>query len=265
MARKAKNKKPWSRSSKILLTIGILLLVAAGAIGGYILWGYADAQMRYNSIEEQSGIDAKAFDDVFAGIGSMLDINIDWEALRAINPDVVAWVRVEGTDINYPVVQGQDNDYYLHHSFDGSYSSSGCIFLDCDCRPDMSSGNNILYGHNMLNGSMFAQILQFKDQAFLESGKRVIIVTPERAFMLAPAFTYICDGAETLRQVDFVDENDLHRYIDELMQHAVTTSLVDIGMIDRLFSLVTCSYEANDVRTVLCCVQIDAVTYPSAV
>jgi len=256
-----KTKKRWDTKSKVLLCIGLALLVVAGAIGGYILWGYLDAQGKYDDARDKAQIDLSEFDGVFDGLGGLADIHVDWDELRAVNPDVVAWIVVEDTDINYPVVQHGDNDYYLQHSFDGSYSSSGAIFLDCDNAPDLTSDNNIIYGHNMLDGSMFAQILQFKDQEFLNQNHRVIVVTPTRGYLLAPAFTYICDGAETLRQVDFATQEDLQAYIGELMDHAVTTSLVDTTKIDKLFSLVTCSYEGNDVRTVLCCVQADAVSY----
>lgn len=262
MAGKGKKaKKPWDAKSKVILAIGIILLVVAGAIGGYILWGYIDAQNKYDDARERAEIDLSVFDDVFNGLKGLADIHVDWNALREVNPDIAAWIVVQGTDINYPVVKGADNDYYLHHSFDGSYSSSGAIFLDCDNKPDLTSDNNIIYGHNMLDGSMFAQILKFKDQEFLNQNYKVIVVTPTRGYLLAPAFTYICDGAETLRQVDFGTQADLQAYIGELMNHAVTTSLVDTTKIDKLFSLVTCSYEADDVRTVLCCVQIEAVEY----
>ena len=256
-----KQKKPWDLKSKILLAIGIVLLVVAGALGAYIGHGYLDARAKYGSINEASGLDNSIFGDILSGKSGLLDLHIDWDSLRAINPDVVGWIYVEGTDINYPIVQGKDNDYYLSHNFDGSTSSSGAIFLDMDNDPDLESDNNILYGHNMLDGSMFAQITKFKEQDFLEKNYHIIIATPNRAYLLSPAFTYICTGADELRQVDFASHEDLQSYISELMSKAVTESLVDVTKIDKLFSLVTCSYEANDVRTVLCCVQRDAVTF----
>lgn len=256
-----KQKKPWDLKSRILLIIGIVLLVAAGSLGAYIAHGYLDARAKYGSINEASGLDSSVFDEILQGTKTLFDIDIDWDALRKINPDIVGWVYVEGTDINYPIVQGDDNDYYLHHNFDNSPSSSGAIFLDMDNNPDFESDNNIIYGHNMLDGSMFAQITKFKEQDFLEKNYHIIIATPRRAYLLSPAFTYICDGADELRQVDFASRTDMQDYISELMGKAVTESLVDVTKIDKLFSLVTCSYEANDVRTVLCCVQRDAVSF----
>lgn len=258
-----KQKKPWDFKSKLLLTVGIVLLCVALGLAGFIGYGYLSARAKYDNASQLAQTDTNLFDQILTGDASLFDINIDWDALRAINPDICGWIYVQGTDINYPIMHTSDNDYYLHHNFDNTSSSSGAIFLDCDDNANMENMHNILYGHNMLDGSMFAQILNFKDQDYLNQGNLILIVTPERAYMLRPAFTYICDGAEELRQVNFKSTTDLHSYIDELMKHAVTESVVDVSKIDKLFSLVTCSYEANDVRTVLCCVQANAVKFPS--
>ena len=80
---------------------------------------------------------------------------IDFSALDFQNPDVVAWIQIPGTQINYPVVQGKDNDYYLHRDLNGQKSTAGTIFLDYADQADFSSLHNVLYGHHMKNGSMF--------------------------------------------------------------------------------------------------------------
>ncbi len=258
-----KEKKPWDKKSKILLIIGIVLLVGALGTAGFIVKGYLDAQAEYDRLRNQAGIDTSMFDRALSDLAELANLNIDWNALKEENPDVVAWVYVQGTDISYPVAQSDDNDYYLKHSFSGAVSSSGSIFLDCDNNSELNDMHNILYGHNMLNGTMFAQILNFKDQDFLNNGYKILILTPTKGFVLQPAFTYICDGAEELRQIGFTNKEQLQKYISELMVHAVTESTVDTTKIDKLFSLVTCSYEAHDVRTVLCCVPTYAVTFPN--
>ncbi|MGI6216066.1 MAG: class B sortase [Coriobacteriales bacterium] len=261
--KRKKAKKPWDRKSKVLLIVGIVLLVAALGIGGKILYSYMSADSEYIDLSEVAGVTMDQMDKALEE-DDLLSLQVDWDSLKAQNPDVVGWIYVQGTDINYPIVQGDDNEYYLHHLYDGTYSNSGAIFLDYVNSPDFSDRHNMIYGHNMLNGSMFAQILQFKDQDFLNQGYKVLILTPEHAYVLAPAFTYICDGADQLRQVEFADDEDFRSYISELMKNAVTDSTVDTSKIDKMFSLVTCSYEANDVRTVLCCVQTEAVTYPNS-
>ncbi len=262
--KKRRGKKPWDKKSKVLLGAGLTLFLIAAIIIGVMVYGYIDARSRYQEARERSGIDISVFDGVLDGIYSLLDISIDWDALREINPDIVGWIYVENTDIDYPIVQGEDNDYYLSYSFDGTASSSGCIFLDCDAASDMTSANNLIYGHNMLDGSMFAQLLEYKDQEYLNQNYRIIIVTPTSGYLLSPAFTYVCSGSDQVRQIDFSSDEEFQAYITDLMGRSVTESIVDLSSVDKLFSLVTCSYEANDTRTVLCCVQTEAVTYPSS-
>ena len=80
---------------------------------------------------------------------------VDWESLKAINSDIIAWLQIEGTEISYPVVKGTDNDYYLHHTFEKNYNSAGSIFVEYTNSSDFQDCNTIIYGHNMRNGSMF--------------------------------------------------------------------------------------------------------------
>lgn len=75
--------------------------------------------------------------------------NIDFNSLASLNSDIVGWLYIEGTNINYPIVQGMNNSYYLKHLFDGKYNSSGCIFLDANSESDFTEKNSVVYGHNM--------------------------------------------------------------------------------------------------------------------
>ena len=87
---------------------------------------------------------------------------VDFESLKAINPDVKGWLYIEALDISYPVVQGPDNDAYLHTTYEGTSNFAGSIFLDYQNQGDFSDGNTIVYGHNMKNLSMFGKLKQMK-------------------------------------------------------------------------------------------------------
>ena len=89
---------------------------------------------------------------------------VDFESLKAINPDVKGWLYIEALDISYPVVQGPDNDAYLHTTYEGTSNFAGSIFLDYQNQDDFSDGNTIVYGHNMKNLSMFGKLKQMKEQ-----------------------------------------------------------------------------------------------------
>ncbi len=106
----------------------------------------------------------------------------DFEALRAINPDTVAWIRIEGTSLSRPVVQSEDNEYYLDHIFDGSHGSAGCPYLDCGNSPDFSDPCSIIYGHNRRNGAMFAPLLGYAEQSWVDAHPSVTLILPEGGY-----------------------------------------------------------------------------------
>lgn len=103
---------------------------------------------------------------------------IDFASLSGINSDIIAWIYFENTDISYPVVQGEDDDYYLHHGFDREENVCGCIFMDTKSLPDFGSDNSFLYGHNMKDKSMFARLNQYAEESFYQENKSFLIYTP---------------------------------------------------------------------------------------
>lgn len=107
-------------------------------------------------------------------------IQIDFDGLRAINKDIVAWIQIPGIGVDYPVVQGDDNEYYLHHTFEGKANIAGSIFLDYRNRPDFMGSKVILYGHHMKDGSMFSNLRKYQDDEFRKKQGRVILYLPDK-------------------------------------------------------------------------------------
>lgn len=91
-------------------------------------------------------------------------VRIDDEALRGINEDYRAWLRIPVLRLSYPLVAGSDNDYYLHYTFEKRYNGAGCLFIDCETASDFSDRNTFIYGHNMKNGSMFGCLKRFRKE-----------------------------------------------------------------------------------------------------
>jgi len=102
--------------------------------------------------------------------------SVDWSA---INPDYVGWISIPGTRINYPIVQGQDNDKYLHTTFSGQFLPAGAIFMDYRVTDRFDAHTTMIYGHNMRDGSMFAGLNAYLDSAFIRQNPEVIITTPD--------------------------------------------------------------------------------------
>ena len=104
---------------------------------------------------------------------------VDFKALKKMNPDIVAWIRIPDTSIDYPVVQGNDDSYYLTHTFKKTEHVAGAIFLDSDNNADFSDDKNIIYGHNMKDGSMFRGLRNFLDDEFLKEHHILYLYLPD--------------------------------------------------------------------------------------
>ena len=113
-------------------------------------------------LRENSGEDAVDVSDEEIDV----EVGIDWDALFAINPNVVGWIYVPDTGISYPIVQGRDNERYLWHTFQGIRNNSGAIFMDYLNAPDFSDPLTLIYGHNMQSGSMFAPLHDWQGEHF---------------------------------------------------------------------------------------------------
>lgn len=107
-------------------------------------------------------------------------LEIDFAGLKAVNLDVIAWIQIPALDISYPVVQGKDNAYYLHHLFSGESNINGSIFVDCHNQPDFTDQNTIVYGHNMKNGSMFGTLDKYQDKELFEQHPEFYLYLPDK-------------------------------------------------------------------------------------
>lgn len=116
---------------------------------------------------------------------------VDFASLKAINPDVVGWLDMEMLDISYPLVQAQDNDYYLHTTVEGNYNFSGAIFVDAANKEDFSDHNTIIYGHNMKNKSMFGQLKFITEKEAYKISRYFWICTPEHTYKYEVFSAYI--------------------------------------------------------------------------
>lgn len=188
---------------------------------------------------------------------------IDFEALREINPDIVAWLTIPGTVIDYPVVQTDDNETYLKKDFEGNASSAGAIYLDCDSDSDLKGMHSVLYGHHMRNGSMFADIVKFKKEDFFQENREVILYLPEEELHLRTIAAIYGDASGEKRRTQFENEEHFQQYIDEMTKNCSFRELP--ASATRLYSFVTCSYEFNNARTILYAVpeeELSKLTYP---
>lgn len=173
---------------------------------------------------------------------------IDFKKLKSQNQDIVGWIYIRGTTIDYPIVQGKDNEEYLHQDFNKKKSSSGTIFLDNNCKKDFTSDNNIIYGHHMKNGTMFAQLLKFREKSFLKKHNEIMIFTPDRTIHLKVISAY-AQKAQNKIPVTFANDKQKKAYIkkiESMSEQTIKTSRINDS---HIYTFVTCSYEGEDNRT----------------
>lgn len=175
---------------------------------------------------------------------------IDFESLWAVNEDVVGWITVPGTRIDYPILHAEDNEAYLHHNLEGEETVAGSIFLDCDDAADFSSLHNVIYGHHMKDGSMFKDVVYFKEQEYFDQHREVIIYTPEREIHLKTLAALYVKAEPIRRKTSFKSREGFEAYVEQMIQGAGAYASPE-GEIGRLYSLITCSYEFSDARTIL--------------
>lgn len=176
---------------------------------------------------------------------------VDFDSLQAVNPEIVAWLSIDDTNIDYPVVQHSDNDYYLHHLFTGEWNSSGCLFMDCNNQADFSDSHTIIYGHHMDNGTMFQNLMGYKGQSFYDEHPTAHLLTQSGAYAVEFFAGYVTGVDGNAWQLDFATDAEFEDWIVNEKAKSLFESLVTPIIADEIVTLSTCSYEFYNARFVL--------------
>lgn len=172
-------------------------------------------------------------------------IPVKFEELQAVNPDIYAWITVPGTVIDYPILQhASDNTYYLMHNIDGSYGYPGCVYTENMNSKDFTDNNTVIYGHNMKNGSMFAQLHKFEDPDFFNENREVLIYLPDEVLHYTIFAAHIYDDRHLLYSFDFTDPEVYQKYLDSIFSTRDMSANIDkditVTTDDQIITLVTC-------------------------
>ena len=253
---KRKSGGPW----RIVFVISLIILIVCLSALALIGLSYCQGQQKYESLARDTGIS-----DISEN-ADVRELKIDWEALKAINPDTVGWVYIPNTVINYPIVQASDNDYYLSHDFDGEegwLAEFGTTFLDYRNASDWSDPSNFVYGHHLNDGSMFATLGEIDTQARFEECRTVFLLTPQGNYELRAYSLIHCPGTEAIVKTEFDDAKEMTEYVQDMIDR----SEYDPGTIPaakdikKSFAFATCdnTYQSTG-RYVLFCYVIDKNT-----
>lgn len=233
----------------------IVFVVSAGALAfiGYTYW---QGQKSYDEIASEAFAAPES--------NTLADFEVDWGALREINPDVVGWIYMPGTEINYPIAwRDGDDEYYLYHNFNGESSAEfgaeyGSIMLSGVNRSDFSDAVNIVYGHHMANGTMFAILAKLQDDADeFNSHRLVYLLTPEGNYLLqAFSVVHVPGSSDDIIIPNFASDVERTAY----MQDKIDRSIVEVDPagspaeeITKTFAMVTCDGADRSYRYITYC------------
>ena len=176
---------------------------------------------------------------------------IDFTYLKNVNSDICGWIYLNDSVINYPIVQGGDNETYLTQSYDKSSSSFGSIFMDMRNVNDFTDHNTIIYGHNMKNGSMFGTLKRYQDENYYKNHKYFYIFTEEKMYRYQVCAIYTTTADSDIYTTSYGTEEEWLTYEQKILANSVIDTNVSLEEKDTIITLSTCHGVHTDNRFVV--------------
>ena len=184
--------------------------------------------------------------------------NIDWQKWKEINSDIVGWITVNGTKIDYPILQAKSHapDYYLSHDICRNRNNEGSIFLDAECEAEgLLSKNSVIFGHHLVNGKGFSAFAEYGNEGHAMANRNILLQTPEWKRKLEVIFIEITKGTSRTKVTSFEDDQQFLLWLNERLD-ASKVKLVNEFTLEtfpeRIWTFCTCSYTSfDDERTLV--------------
>ena len=247
MAKRRGRRRLKKKQANILTTMILIASLAIFLVSGFqlfkIMKGYMDGRSEYDKISDLAleNEEGEKF-------------RVDFEELLKINPDTIGWIRFdpEPSIINYPVVQGDDNDYYLKKTFSANENTLGAIFLNVYNSPDFSDKNSIIYGHRMKDGSMFRKLEDYKDKEFWEENPYFYIYTPDGKELTYHNYSAgtVLDTADTYL-TSFGSDEEFMDFVNYTKSTSAYNTGVEVTADDTVVTLSTCTASSDNHRFVV--------------
>ena len=178
---------------------------------------------------------------------NILPISVDFSVLKQENEDIVGWLYLEDSPINYPVVQSYDNDYYLRRLVNGEYNIAGSLFMDYRNDSNLEDDNTIIYGHNMKNNTMFGSLQEYKSQDYYDNHKVMYYFTSEKNYIIELFTGYTISIESDIYDLSVIDSSKLEEWISKSDFESNTKVTEE----DKIITLSTCAYEYDGARYIV--------------
>lgn len=244
--------------SSIILVVALAVIAYSGYQLFMIFKGYHDGRSEYEKIrdiatEEDDGEDTK--DAADSGDENSDDgFSVDFNALKAINSDVIGWIRFapQPETINYPIVKGTDNSEYLHRTFSANENTLGAIFLNYENASDFTDRNSIIYGHRMNDGSMFAHLQDYDTKSFWESNPYFYIYTVDgRKLTYHVVMAGEVSDESSMYQFQFPDDAAYLNFLNAAKSMAFYDTGIQVTTQQKVVTLSTCTRAGDSNRIVV--------------
>ncbi|MGN1168451.1 MAG: class B sortase [Lachnospiraceae bacterium] len=246
--RRRKERKHWFAHMILIIAITVFCVSAFQLLK--IGKGYLDGRNEYEKIREAVTVENDSDDKDNDKSG----FEIDFDRLLEINPDTVGWIRFdpEPSEISYPIVQGKDNETYLHKTFSDNENTMGAIFLNVDNNDDFSDKNSIIYGHRMKDGSMFKHLQDYDNKEFWKKNPYFYIYTTDGKKLTYHIYSVgVVEDLSDTYLTQFPSEKGFKEFLNMTIETAVYHTGVKVGENDRIVTLSTCTAASDEHRFVV--------------
>ena len=245
--RRKKNKK---YKKAILNLILYIILLSILIYSGIKIFKWYKDKTNNNKIVEQ--IKSTVIVEENNEDGNENGYTVDFNKLKEQNNETIAWLKINNTNVEYPVVKGTNNSFYLNHSFDKSKNSAGWIFADYKNKFDNTDKNIVIYGHNMRDGSMFGSMLNILDTKWYENEENTnITLYTENEKCIYKIFSiYKIESEDYYIKTEFSDDINFEQFVNTIKKRSIKEFNTDVSKDDNILTLSTCANN-NKYRVVL--------------
>lgn len=253
-------------SRKIWSVICLFSLLGC-VICGCTAWNYRQQrikeQKRYDEIREHVREISSWWQPLSASAEEILQVPVDFDALKEINDDIYAWITLPGTEIDYPVLQSEEEDYYLDHDVDKNESIAGAIYSQTLNKKDFSDFLTVLYGHDMKDYSMFGSLLLFEEKSVFQKNNVIQIYLPEETIEYRIFAAYVSSSEHLLDEFDQESKLKKKAYLAEIAYNCKEEDTFDqevfreITTDDKILTLSTCYHGDKSRRFLVQAVRIN--------
>ena len=253
--------------TRAVIALSLVALIACGIAIGQYVFEVNNAEQQYTAVTNEFVYTGGAGQASGSGTEDLSGLPpvVDWDGLRAINPDINAWIRIPGTTVDYPVLSSETRDEYLRSDIYGNYSLNGCIFADYQNSPDLDADKHvIIYGHHMNAAVMFHDVARYTSPDFFDAHQVIYFETPDTTYVLRPIGVYTVSPDEyDTRQTQFGTTGDFQTYLDGRLQKMGDVHDYTRPTMDKQFTLVTCDNFTTDERRIVVECTVDQ-QYPTS-